>query len=220
VAVSRPRVQRLWRIGFPILMQLHELKAVVVLWALIVLFGCKGSQPAAPKPAAVSLEVFAVSPAPDGKVIRYVRRTADLSNGANDPDSIAHELVRGIAAPAILHSTSWRWEKNGTIVLTYLAYCEDGQFWVAEPARLPLGRLAPPPATDPQRPRPSEIREEDVLAHGLRHLSFLVRYARDGRLTAALSPQSLSFFAAMCGQLAGRLDAAREFEECAAVQAR
>jgi hypothetical protein len=85
---------------------------------------------------------------------------------------------------------------------------------------LPWDQLAPPAATDPQRPRPAEIREEDVIAHGLRHLSFLIRYARDGRLAAALSPRSVSFFRAMCGQLAGRLDAARDFEECAAVGAR
>ena len=194
---------------------------MAALGALVVLWGCKGPESAATqKPASASLEVFAVSPAPDGETIRYVRRITKLSNGTRDPDSVARELVSDIAAPSILHSTSWRWEKDGTIVLTYLAYYEDAQFRVADPVQLPWSRLAPPAVTDPQHPRPAEIREEDVLAHGLRHLSFLVRYARDGRLAAAISSRSLSFFAAMCGQLAGRLDAARQFEECAAVEAR
>jgi hypothetical protein len=202
-------------------MRLPEFKAVAVSLAAIALWGCKGPEPpAAAKPASVSLEVFAVSPAAEGETVRYVRRITEFSNGARDPDSVARELVSGIASPAILHSTSWRWEKDRTIVLTYLAYCEDGQFHAAEPVRLPWSRLAPPPTTDPQRPRPAEIREVDVIAHGLRHLSFLVRYARDGRMAEALSPRSLAFFATMCGQLAGRLDAARQFEACAAVGAR
>ena len=201
-------------------MQIHGWKTTATILALVSLGGCKGPQTAAPKPASVSLEVFAVSPAPDGETIEYVRRITGLANGARDPDSVARGLVSGIAAPAILHSTSWRWEKDGTIVLTYLAYCEGAQFRGVEPVRLPWSDLTPPPATDPQHPRPAGIREIDVLSHGLRHLSFLLRYARDGRLAASLSPRSLAFFSAMCGQLAGRLDAARQFEECAAIQAR
>jgi hypothetical protein len=188
--------------------------------ALLSIWGCGPARTTNPKPASVSLEVFIVAPAADREAIRYVRRITQLSNGSADPDTVARELTSGIAKPAILHSTSWRWEKDGTIILTYLAYCEDAEFRGVEPVQLPWNRLAPPAATDPQHPRPAVIREEDVISHGLRHLSFLIRYARDGRLAAALSPRSLTFFKAMCGQLAGRLDAARDFEECAAVGAR
>lgn len=188
-------------------------QAAVAVLALVSLWGCGSA-------ARVSLEVFIVSPAVGSQTIRYVRRATDLSKRTSDPDAVARELASSIATPAILHSTSWRWEKDGTIVLTYLAYCEHAEFRGVEPVQLGWDRLAPPAATDPQHPRPAEIREEDVVSHGLRHLSFLVRYARDGRLAAALSPHSLTFFRAMCGQLAGRLEAARDFEECAAVGAR
>lgn len=200
-------------------MRCHRWQAAVTGLSLLSLWGCARPRTTDPKPASVSLEVFVVSPAAGGKTIRYVRRITGLSNRTRDPDAVARELAGGIATPAVLHSTSWRWEKDGTIVLTYLAYCEDAEFRGVEPVQMPWSRLTPPPATDPQHPRPAEIREEDVLAHGLRHLSFLIRYARDGCLAAALSPRSLTFFAAMCGQLAGRLDAARNFEECAAVGA-
>jgi hypothetical protein len=201
-------------------MWLNRWKTAVAGLALVSVWGCSTVRTPASKPASVSLEVFVVGPAVGSDTIRYVRRITRLSDGATNPDTVARGLAIGIATPAILHSTSWRWEKDGTIVLTYLAYCEDAGFQGVEPVQLPWDRLAPPPATDPQHPRPPEIREEDVVAHGLRHLSFLIRYARDDRLAAALSPRSLTFFKAMCGQLAGRLEAAREFEECAAVGAR
>jgi hypothetical protein len=197
----------------------HRHAAVVGL-ALVSVWGCGMARMRDSKLASVSLEVFIVAPVADGEAIRYVRRITQLSNGSADPDAVARGLTSGIAKPTILHSTSWRWEKDGTIILTYLAYCEDAEFKGAEPVQLPWDQLAPPAATDPQRPRPFEIREVDVISHGLRHLSFLIRYARDGRLAAGLLPRSASFFRAMCGQLAGRLDAARDFEECAAVGTR
>jgi len=198
-------------------MRNHRWYAAVVGAALLSIWACGPARTTSPKPASVSLEVFVVVPAADSETIRYVRRITPLTNGNADPDAVARKLASGIAQPAILHSTSWRWEKDGTIVLTYLAYCEAAEFRRTDTVQLPWARLAPPAATDPLHPRPAEIRDADVISHGLRHLSFLIRYARDGRLAAALSPRSLSFFRAMCGQLAGRLDAARDFEECKAV---
>jgi len=41
-----------------------------------------------------------------------------------------------------------------------------------------------------------------------------VRYSQDDRIRKALSPESLKFFRAMCGQLAGRFETAREFADC------
>jgi hypothetical protein len=178
--------------------------------ALLVNSGC-----ASPR-MKVRLEVFLISLVKDGDAVQYAKRSTDLSGRSVDPDSAARELIQGHGATALLHSTSWRWEMDGTIVLSYLAYFEQADFRGLETRQVNWSEFAPPPATDPQRPRPREIREQDVLAHGLRHLSFLLRHARDGRLAASLSPRSLEFFRTMCGQLAGRLETASEFEECAA----
>ena len=46
-------------------------------------------------------------------------------------------------------------------------------------------------------------------------LTFLMRYSPDDRIRKAVSPEGLQFFQALCGQLAGRYDTAREFADCA-----
>ena len=187
---------------------------------MVLLAVCGRAKRQEPAPPGVRLELFAVTSDSAVQSIRYVRSEAPVLRDSPDPDVVARGLLGSSATPAMIHSTSWRREKDGSVVLTYLAYCEPGQFHASQSVQLAWSDLASPPATDPLHPRPPQIRQVDVLRHGLRHLSFLVRYARDGRLEAALSPQSRAFFHAMCGQLAGRLESARQFEECVAVGAR
>jgi hypothetical protein len=177
-----------------------------LLWTLVSA-DCAKQQPK------IILELFLVSPSAD-QTVAYGRQIAHLSRDAADPDTVARSLFAANCTAAILHSTSWRWEKDGTLVLTYIAFSEDPACGNVEPSRLSWNELLPPQTTDPQKPRPIEIRQEDVLAHGLRHITFLVRYSQDRRVAEALSPQSLKFFQSMCGQLAGRYETAREFEDC------
>ncbi|HTY64410.1 MAG TPA: hypothetical protein VMG30_19325 [Acidobacteriota bacterium] len=174
---------------------------------LVLMQGCGRQE------AKVTLELFMVNPT-EGETLAYGRRLADLTQDSTDPDTVARGLIVSGCTPAILHSTSWRWEKNGTLILTYIAFSEDSKCLAAETSRLSWGELFPPRSTDPLRPRPAEIREEDVLSHGIRHLTFLVRYSQDRRIAEALSPQSRQFFLRMCGQLAGRFETAREFADC------
>jgi hypothetical protein len=181
---------------------------LIIVGLALFMAGCSHRQPK------VALELFLTSPSED-RALAYGVRTADLSRDSSDPDTIARSLMPAACSPAILHSTSWRWEKNGTLVLTYLAFSEDSKCREAESARLPWSELLPPQATDPKKPRPAEIRQQDVLAHGIRHITFLVRRSPDPRIAAVLSPESLKFFQTMCGQLAGRFETANEFEDCA-----
>jgi hypothetical protein len=190
------------------MMKRTGLTTAACLLALAALMnGCSEQDPK------VTLELFTVNPG-DGKQIAYGRSSADLSKTSADPDTVARGLIVSGCTPAILHSTSWRWEKNGTLVLTYLAFSEDSNCLASEPSRLSWDELVPPQSTDPQKPRPAEIREQDVLSHGIRHLTFLVRYSQDRRIADVLSPQSREFFLSMCGQLAGRFETAREFADC------
>jgi hypothetical protein len=195
----------------------RPLSCISLCLAALWLCACPAKRTGGEARPSVSVEVFVVSPAGSGDLLRYVRRISALPDSATDPDTTARELAAGFGEPSLLHSTSWRWEKDGAVVLTYLAYCERAVFEGVQPSELRWDDLVRPSATDPLHPRPPEIREIDVLSHGLRHLSFLIRYARDDRVAAALSPASLKLFQGVCGQLAGRLESARDFEECAAV---
>ena len=165
------------------------------------------------KEAKVYLELFIINPA-ESETIAYGRRLADLSRAETDPDTVARSLLLSGCNPAILHSTSWRWEKNGTLILTYLAFSEDSKCREAEPSRVAWNELFSPQSTDPKKPRPAVIRELDVLSHGIRHITFLVRYSQDRRIAEVLSAESRKFFLRMCGQLAGRFETAREFADC------
>jgi hypothetical protein len=149
----------------------------------------------------VAVEAFRVGLDDHGR-IAFMRLEGPLENGEN-PDSRARRLAAGDERDlAALHSTSWRWEPDGRIVLTYLAWMKDGR--VGNEAR-PLPQLPPPGPTDPLHPRPAEIRELDPLAHGLRHLAFLLRRDRDGRLTAALGERAVAALLALEPTVAGEL---------------
>lgn len=148
----------------------------------------------------VTVEVFSVGLAANEAIV-YMRREQELRRGA-DPDGRARAL--GSGETALVHSTSWRWEQDGRIVLTYLAWAKDGS--LAEGAR-PLPELSAPGPTDPLRPRPQHIRELDPLAHGLRHLAFLLRTSRDGAVAAALGPRAAAVLARLEPDVAGELPA-------------
>jgi hypothetical protein len=157
-----------------------------------------------PVPATrVSVEVFVVGLEGAGSdALAYAKREGDLTGGVN-PDIRARDLAERCAGELVLiHSTSWRWMRDGRIVLTYLAWAKDGT--LASGARA-LPKLAPPGPTDPLRPRPAEIRELDPLAHGLRHLAFLLRTSRDGAVASALGPRSAAALTKLEPDVAGEL---------------
>jgi hypothetical protein len=180
---------------------------IICLPLVLALAGCGRQQ------SKVVLELFLASPSRD-RMLAYSVRTADLSRDSSDPDTVARGLLPDGFSPAILHSTSWRWEKDGTLILTYLAFSEDLKCRNSQPFELDWNELLPPQSTDPKKPRPAVIHREDVLAHGIRHITFLIRYSEDRRIAQNLSPEGLKFFQSMCGQLAGRYETAREFADC------
>jgi hypothetical protein len=150
----------------------------------------------------VAVEVFGVGLGGNGDGLAFTRREGPLENGEN-PDPRARHLVEEGAQPiALIHSTSWRWEPDGRIVLTYVAWVKEGTLGRA--AR-PLPKLVAPAPVDPQRPRPAEIRELDPLAHGLRHLAFLLRASRDGAMARALGPSAVAALERLEPEVAGEL---------------
>jgi hypothetical protein len=148
----------------------------------------------------------------DNENLRYFVLRQDITEHGDDPD----DLVLGLLdAPAndhpavspqkcIIHSTSWRFERQKTIVLTYLVYSDCAEFRDSPVKLLSLRELAITSGKDPARPRPLHIAEEHVVAHGIRHISHLIK--QDNRkMRELLAPRSLRVFQEMSSLLAGRL---------------
>ncbi|MET8337821.1 hypothetical protein ABZV14_34785 [Streptosporangium canum] len=95
------------------------------------------------------------------------RRAEDRLAGGTHPDEAARVLAD--AGEILLHSTSWRYDDQGHIVLTYAA-CPDPHH------HLPAVPVVPGPgavAAAPDRPSPPTVTVDDVAAHALRHLAWL-----------------------------------------------
>ena len=81
------------------------------------------------------LEIFYVRVS--GKSVRYQRKETNLSRKGGDPDrtirSLIQEKRRNEAGEIeekefMVHSTSWRYEQRGRVVLTYIAYSDELEF--------------------------------------------------------------------------------------------
>lgn len=167
---------------------------------LLLLAGLSAAEPAPPRATRVAVEVFRVGLATGCERLVFSRSEGPLENGEN-PDGRGRGLAADGGGPiALFHSTSWRWEPDGRIVLTYLAWTMD-----AGKGARPLPPLPPPGPPDPLHPRPAEIRELDPLAHGLRHLAFLLRTSHDGAVATALGPGGVAALSRFDPGVAGEL---------------
>jgi hypothetical protein len=168
---------------------------------LLIAFACAAADDL--PQTAVTVEVFtvALAGADDARLV-FTRSDGPLLGGVN-PDQHARELASEATGELrLIHSTSWRWEPDGRIVLTYVAWAGDGG--LAAGAR-PLPALTPPGPTDPLNPRPPEIAELDPLAHGLRHLAFLLRTSTDGVVAGALGMRACRVLEQLEPEVAGEL---------------
>lgn len=150
--------------------------------------------------ARVEIEVFCVGFASDDGPARYLHRLAPL--GLDNPDGPARSLAEESGAQVVmLHSTSWRWEEGGRIVLTYLAWAREGTL---PPAAEALPETPARASTDPLRPRPKEIARLDPLFHGLRHFAFLLRNDESGAVRFALGERAAALLAPFAPEPAGQ----------------
>jgi hypothetical protein len=105
------------------------------------------------------------------------------------PDDAASEAIGLLGTRweglAVLHSTSWRFDRQArALVLTYLC-CpdpdaqEDGvALVVAQPGALATDDQAPT-APDPSSPSPASLSHGTVLHHGIGHLAWLAEHSRE-----------------------------------------
>lgn len=153
----------------------------------------------------VWVEIFQV--AVDGPEVSYRKTLVDATGLDRDPD----EVVAGHLAcpdgdgaePVFVHSTSWRYAPDGSLVLTYLALVRCAARLEGRARSADLRSVRLPDSQGPQRPRPAEILEEHVLAHGLRHLALLEQ--ERGAVAAHLGTGAADLFARLHPAPAGRL---------------
>jgi len=102
--------------------------------------------------------------------------------GDDDPMDLVRRLSTDLfGAPALVHSTSWRRDR-GTVLLSFIVVIRDEQAPQFEAVPISRAVLARGTATD----APSGVRAEQVIEHGLRHLSWLA--ADDPAVNEALTP--------------------------------
>src|SRR5688572_9698653 len=87
-----------------------------------------------------------------GEKVHYQRKEVNLSKKGVDPDRMIQSFIEDASARRaslgklekkefIVHSTSWRYEQPGKIMLTYVAYSDELEFEKGKPQSLPLKKL-------------------------------------------------------------------------------
>lgn len=109
-----------------------------------------------------------------------------------DPDDVARESVD---APQLVHSTSWRRDDHGRLVLTYVVVPDP-----APEAAVRLDTSLVLSSGDPIRPTPARQHDHHVVAHAVRHLASLMR--SDPAIGAAV-PHDSPLGAAVAATAAG-----------------
>ncbi|HSV65686.1 MAG TPA: hypothetical protein VLJ59_07245 [Mycobacteriales bacterium] len=103
-------------------------------------------------------------------LLAYRHRTAALCP-PDTPHAAARRLaeVPDSATEVIVHSTSWRYQPDGRLVLTYLIYPDPEPAAEATPLTTP--RIAH--GADPSHPDPPVVLPDHVATHAARHLAWL-----------------------------------------------
>lgn len=143
----------------------------------------------------------------DDRVL-YKRDHLDLSYKSKDPDVYVAQAVKSYARKlnaegdrSIIHSTSWRCEHSNLIVITYIVYSD--QLRLKNASEIAIGELKIASSEDINKPKPKEIAERNVVSHGLRHISHLIK--TDPVFNNKVSVDTKKIFEKIDAVLAGKI---------------
>ncbi|MEI7554469.1 hypothetical protein [Candidatus Chlorohelix sp.] len=126
------------------------------------------------------LEIF-FSRIGDDKLL-YIKQLVEIQDGTSNPDKLVFDAFsRNFPDQTtsheklLIHSTSWRHEEPGKFILTYLVYSDELNLSSGDTQLIPLTELRIVRGSDSRTPRPTVIKESNVVSHGFRHLSFLAK---------------------------------------------
>jgi hypothetical protein len=145
-----------------------------------------------------------------GKNVRYQRKEVNLSRKGGDPDRIIQALIyrrhqdEEAEKEFIVHSTSWRYEQPGKVLLTYVAYSDDLEFEKGKAKSVPLKTLRTI-AKKTRKPRSQAELEKKVVSHAMRHIAFLIKTDPQLDFKNALTAETKETFEKLWVSLAGRV---------------
>ena len=157
------------------------------------------------------LEIFYVRIMDDR--VRYQRKQANLSARGGSPDQLIQNLIQEKRRSAsgkvekkefIIHSTSWRYERPGKVILTYVAYSDELEFQKGESHGFPLKKLKTI-AKNSNKPRTPAALEKKVVSHAIRHIAFLIKTDNQIDYKRALKPETKEVFKNIWVSLAGKV---------------
>jgi hypothetical protein len=155
----------------------------------------------------ISIEVFYLRIM--GDQVRYQRRQINLDHKGGDPTALIESLMQyklqdSTQKDFVVHSTSWRYTPPGKVILTYIAYSDELEFGARTVQSLMLKDLKKINLSTGQ-PRSRAGRERQVVAHAMRHISFLIKTDYAGEFKDVFTPRSRRVFKSLWSSLAGRL---------------
>jgi hypothetical protein len=154
----------------------------------------------------VVVEVYLLRCRADG-MLAY-RCAQGRLRASESPDSAAARIGQTTAADpglaVVVHSTSWRHQGDGTIVLTYVVAPDPAP----ELAATPIVSFEIARGTDPRRPSPPRVRREQVAVHAARHLALIADTDPQVRRVLAVCPPLRRALSALPQVPAGQLPAA------------
>jgi hypothetical protein len=146
-----------------------------------------------------------------GKRVRYQRKQVNLNRKGSDPDELiwSHIRRRQRDEPAeehefIVHSTSWRYERPGKVLLTYVAYSDELTFEKGKAKSLSLKGLRTISKKSRKLRSQAEL-EKKVVSHAMRHIAFLIRTDKQIDFKSAMTPKTTEAFEKLWVSLAGRV---------------
>ena len=148
-----------------------------------------------------------------GNRIRYQRKQANLSRKGGDPDSMILSLIEekhqdfageGEEKEFVIHSTSWRYEQPGKVLLTYVAYSDELEFEKGMSRSFLLNKLKTITKKS-QKPRTRAALEKKVVSHAMRHIAFLIKTDNQIDFKNALTPDTREVLKKLWVSLAGKV---------------
>ena len=148
-----------------------------------------------------------------GKQVRFQRKMGNLSKRGSDPNKVIEKLLQEKRQTEsgeveqrefIVHSTSWRYEPKGKVVLTYVAYSDELDYTRGKTKQIPVSKMRII-TKKKQEPRSQTELEKQVVSHAMRHIAFLIQTNALKDVENALTLKTKKVFERLWVSLAGKV---------------